>query len=381
MTCSRCGTVLPEGSSVCPVCGNQNDAPYVPKHAAPNGAAQPQQNNMFICPNCGRPVPQGSAFCGTCGQRFAAPKAPAKKNYSAAAKKTKLWIPAAAAVALILVVALVIGMFSSLGGPLLKIGSAAKKTVDAGNFTADFEAEVDGEGVEGTLYADINVKKRTVSMYITLEMDGDEVIVGIYDGYAFIHYDGYYYSYSDCVDIEDQLDEIFDAYEESGKKDMSELLEDLEELIYNMTWEELSDYVDMDVLEKCLKTYAKAASKEKWLKQNMGFSQSKKSGETLYTFEPELSEFLLASLPYFEEAFEDADMYEELMEDLEDYGDDLDDEFAMEVTIGVKSGYLSSMSGTVEVDGDEMEFTVKIYDVNKTKLDEAELADLLDDAK
>lgn len=417
MNCPKCGIEIAVAGSFCPACGAKLNEPapaqpaadYVPKHAAPDPArpSAPTQIPVWdnvqhsapaaahekpaapaggkACPNCGNPVAEGVAFCGSCGYRFRAQKPSVKhdprRRFSASAKNTKLWIPVAAGVALLLVVALVIGILSMAGGPLVKIGAAAAKTVKAGNFTAEYSVEVDGTEVEGTVFADIDVKQRTVSMYTVVENDYGDMTLGIYDGQVFMLADMGGYTYGDCEDIEDVLDEIFDAYEEAGSSDLGELLEQLDELMYDYAGEELSDYVDLEELEKCLVAFGKAANKEKWLEANAGYSKSKVKGETLYTFEPSTYDLLVASLPYFETAFEDSDVYDELMEALEEAEDYLDDEAAIEYTIGVKSGYLSSMIITVEIDGEELEAAVKIYDVNKTKLDEKELQDMLDEAE
>lgn len=431
--CPKCGTKAPEAAPVRPAMSSaftaagdlsgdpapREDKVYVPRHASPEPArptAVPvwtgversvpadtsfAETELLVepgpaakpavgktCPRCAHPVAETSAFCGTCGYRFAAPAAPAapvrrerSKKYSAPAAKNKVWIPIVAGVALLLVAALVIGLLSIAGGPLVKIGSAVRKTVKAGNFTADYAVEIDGMDVEGLLYADIDVKQRTVMMHTVIEMDGMEVTLAIYDGYMIgvASYGGYNsYMYQD---IEDQLDEIFDAYEESEDKDLSEVLEQLNDLMYEYSRQDLTDYLDFDELETSLVKFAKAANREKWLKANAGYSKSGKSGETLYTFAPSPYTFLSAFLPYFETVFEDEDIYEDMMDSLDDIGDEMDDLLELECTIGVKSGYLSSISGYMDMNGDEVEFTVRIYDVNKTKLDEDELEDLLSDAK
>lgn len=410
MLCPKCGAGVSGSGTFCPACGTKIEAPvqpepvYVPKHAAPEPArpsavtppvwdsvqysapaAEPVRSHGRSCPNCGRPAEEGIAFCGGCGYRFAAPAQPSQprkeKKYSAVAKSSKVWVSIVSAVALLLVAALVIGILSMAGGPLVKIGSAVQKTVKAGNFTADYEVEIDGQSVEGTMYADIDTKDRTVSMYTVIESGYMELTFGIYDGYLFMltSYSGYSYGYAQ--DIEDALDEIFDAYEESGSGDTAELLEQINDLVYEYTGEELSDYFDLDELDVCMKAFAREASKEKWLKTNLGYEKTKKNGETLYTFVPNLYDFLMVSLPYFEDAFEDSDMYDDLMDSLEDMEDYLDDDVEMEYTIGVKSGYISSANIVMDMDGDEVEISVKIYDVNKTKLDEADLADLLEEAE
>lgn len=421
MICPKCGTKVGNDGMFCPECGTKlvaerppvEAAPvpqpaenYVPKHAAaePVRPAAPQipvwdsvQRNEpastapaapaagKTCPNCGASGAEGIAFCGNCGYRFSAPKAPARpaprKRYSASAKKPKIWVPIAAGVALVLVVALVIGILSIAGGPLVKIGAAAQKTMKSGNFTAEYAVEVDGEDIEGILYADIDVKNRTVSMYTIIENGSMDMTYGIYDGTMFYLADFGSFVTGDTQDIEDVLDEIFDAYEEAGSNDLGELLDQLDELVYDYAGEELSDYLDFEELEKCLVKFGKAANKEKWLKANAGFSKTRKSGETLYTFAPGIYDLLVATLPYFETAFEDSDLYEDLMDSLEDSEDYLDDEASVEYTIGVKSGYLSSISVVMDIDGTEVEISLKLYDVNKTKLEESELQDMLDEAE
>lgn len=418
MICPKCGVNVVAEAAFCPECGAklgeaapvQPVADYVPKHASPAPARpsvpgqvpvwdsvqqseqaahapnqKPTASAGGTCPNCGKPVAEGVAFCGSCGHRFGAAKAPVKhdprRRYSAPAKNTKLWIPIAAGVALLLVVAMVIGILSIAGGPLVKIGAAAQKTMKAGNFTAEFTVEVDGTEVEGIMYADIDAKNRTVSMYTVLENSGAEITIGIYDEQLFTLYKMSGYAFGQTQDIEDALDEIFDAYEETGSGDIGELLEKLDELMYEYSGEELSDYLDFDELETCLVKFGKAANKEKWLKENAGYSKTKEKGETLYTFAPSAYDLLMASLPYFETAFEDSDLYEDMMDSMEEMEDYLDDEAAMEYTIGVKSGYLSSIMVTLEIDGEEVEIGMKLYDVNKTKLDESELQDMLDEAE
>lgn len=356
----------------------------VPAHtpAAPTAPYGAQVRDANRCAGCGNPVVAGSAFCGSCGYRFGMPRDPgAKKTYGTPAKNTKLWVVFAAAAALILVVAAVILVLTLSGNPLVKIGSAVKKTVNAGNFTATYSVDVDGYETEGELFADIDVKNRTVTMYTVIEDGGATMTIGIYDEYVFTYYEYGGYSYGYAEDIGSELDDIFDAYEEAGGSDPGELLDRLDELMEDYTGDALSEYMDLAALEKCIKTYARAASKEKWLKSNAGYSRSKVAGETLYTFKPELYDFLMASLPYFESAFEDSDDYEILMEALEDGEDYLDDGMDMEYTIGVRSGYLSSVCFTVEIDGEEVEVTVDIYNVNKTTIDISELEDMLDAAR
>ena len=419
MICSKCGANIPDDANVCPACGAPKVAEtpvqpvantaYVPKHASPDPAyrsaplwdsvqtsapvSEPARPAGSVCPRCGKPVQNGIAFCGGCGYRLTAPvsqapaaapaapvRQPRKTGYSAPAKSTKLWIPIAAGVALFLVVAIVISLFASAGGPMVKIGSAVKKTVNSGNFTADYELEIEGESAEGTIFVDVDVKNREVAMYTYIEVDGVDITWGIYEGTMFMLADyGYTYGYTE--DIQDALDEIFDIYEETGTNNTAELLEQINDLMDEYMGEELSDYVDLKVLEKSLKEFVKDASKKKWLEENLGYSRSKEKGEILHTFTPVVYDFLMATLPYFEDCFEDSEIYENLLEELEDVEDYLGDNVEMELTIGVKSGYLSSVEALVEIEGEELEMYLEVYDVNKTRLNADEMEEMIEEAE
>lgn len=375
--------------------------PYVPRHASQESVAatpsvwdsvnasaaptpKPAAPTGTVCPSCGAAGKPDSAFCERCGQRLqAAAPAPSAARPAVTAPRTERPVrsrPASApaktrnlmpfilgGVALIVVVALVIGILSLTGGPLVKIGSAAQKTVKSGNFTVDLSMDAGYDSAEATIYVDMDVKARELTLYA--EVEGEQL--GIYDGYFFFKYGEYGYA----EDISDELDDAFEAYEASTDKDIGVLIEELNELMDD----ELEDFFDLDELEPCVTKFIKAANSESWLKKNAGLTTSKKDGATLYTFAPDFVKLMLATMPYFEKAFLDEDDYDDAMESLEDEDTGLED-VEMELTVGVKSGYLSTIGLYFDPGaGSDMEVSVEIYDVNKTKLDIDELEDILDD--
>lgn len=349
----------------------------------------------MFCPQCGAKIADGGRFCPACGTPVTpnaviagdpAPYSdpwtdqmePARPQYSAPQKHTGRG-PLIAAVALVLVVVMVAAIIiSSLaGGPMVKIASALQKTVDKGNLTAEFEISLDGESVEGIAMVDIDREERKVLLYCELEADGMEYVYGIYDGYMVMMVEYYGETYYDCEDISDELDEMFDAYEENTEEfDMQELLDTLDE----GSGGELSDIFDFDELETCLTAYAKKLNSESWLKENAGYSKSSKNGVTFYTFEPSLYDFAEASLPFLESAFEDSDDYDDMMDELEDSEDYMED-YEIVISIGLRSGCLSELKAEFDMDGDVLEISGQITDIGKTQIDVELLEEMLDEAQ
>lgn len=412
MQCTFCGIKIPDGG-FCPACGRKAGASaswpqnsLSSEFAGTNGlnsqsnrqsaavppagdtaySRQPRPAGKF-CPDCGTNVAADAQFCGGCGHRFASSPAPAKKAPPAGGGKkfSSFQMPAKGApilagIAIVLVIVLIVGICTSwlgLTGPLMKIGSAVEKTVKKGNFTAEFEFDVEGDSAEGLIMMNVDYKKRDLTVYMELEVDGTDSVFGIYDESMFMRMDygsGSYYNY---MDISDYLDGIFDAYEENSEEiDIQELLDQLDDQMDG----ELSEVFDFKQLEKCLNTYVKELNSASWLKDNAGYSKESKSGVTYYNFKPDSYDFTVASLPFFEKAFEDPDVYEDVMDEIEDVEEYFDD-VVIEFSIGVKSGYLAALNGEAEIDGDNLEFAISIYDVGETTIDTAELEDLMEEAE
>lgn len=384
MNCKVCGSEIPDGSSFCRVCG-------APAEAAPT-YAPPVQQSSLRCGVCGNSITPGTKFCNVCGNpsvpaepaapSYAAPAAPAapavpkgagvkeKLNQVLSfAKEPKNRTPlmiALGAIALILVVALLIGSVS--GGPAAAMSKAVKKTIIGGNFTAEFEIEYMGNKVTGTAMVNMNVKKHTITALVEMKMDGEKLVAGIYEEEAFLYYPEY--KSGSVMDIGSELDDIFEKYEEVKDLDLESILE----LIKDMTGNDLEDYIDVKAAEKGIKKLGAKFNSKSWLKENAGYETEKKNGATIHVFEPDMYDLLMASVGFFEDAIEDYDDVVDTLEDGEDYLSDID----VTVEIGIKSNKLTlinlELMNTVEI-------SVEFSDVGKTKIDVEELQDYIDDCE
>lgn len=287
----------------------------------------------------------------------------------------------AIALALVLIAGAVFGILAIVGnGPAAAIGKGLQKTLKSETFNFDITVEADGESMNFVGTIEFNPEEYVLNMYMEGESSESDstITMCLYDG-KFCGYtsdDGdKWYTYTE-ID-EDILEEFFDAYLENAdsklsKKDLVEALEELDDMADG----ELSEVVDLEIMADCIMDYAASLNNKKWLKENAGFSQEKKNGTTYYIFEPDLHDFAEASLSFFEEAFEDEDVYEDGMDALEDSLSDLDD-ISLEITFGVKSGYLSYFMLDVE----EVVIEAAFSEFGKAELDYDELDDLLSECE
>ncbi|MBQ9148932.1 MAG: zinc-ribbon domain-containing protein [Oscillospiraceae bacterium] len=414
MKCSTCGAQLPENSTFCVECGARVEAkagnggsffsnagdlggePSAPvasvwdtyHQAAPAAEQPPVQQPPRKCPGCGAVLADGDMFCVNCGldlrsgqkpaaeRRAPQPKTPAPAVRTKVTKSSRGMLIGIGAGALALILLVVIigaatGWFG-LVGPGAQMLSAAEKTLKKGNFTVEFEMS-DGYGdYEGTALVDIDVKKREVQLYMEMDSDGDEMIIAIYDGYLLTHYVDYDYYYAEKISSE--LDDIFDAYESARSGDREEIADMLEDM--GLDEDDVEDYMDLEELEKSIRNLVKKLNNKSWLQDNAGYSTRKDAGATIHSLEPDVEDLLIAVLEILEPAFQDEDDYEDAVDEVE-YIDDVD----VLVEIGIKSGYLVSVDMEYADDWDEMELHAAFTEIGKTKIDEAELEELLDECK
>lgn len=286
----------------------------------------------------------------------------------------------AVALALVLVVGAVFGIMAIVGnGPAAAIGKGLQKTLKSETFDFDITVEVEGETANFVGTIEFNPEEYVLNLYMDGTYTGADstITMCLYDGqfFGYTSEDGEkWYTYTE-ID-EDILEEFFDAYLENADSKLSkeDLVEALEEMD-DMTDGELSEFVDLEIMADCIMDYAAALNNKKWLKENAGFSQEKEDGTTYYIFEPDLQDFTEASLAFFEEAFEDEDVYEDGMDAIEESLSDLDD-FNLEITFGVKSGYLSYFMMSAAMDSEEVVLEAIFSEFGKTELDYDELDDL-----
>lgn len=339
----------------------------------------------MFCPQCGSKVQDGGRFCPNCGaaltsagkaapmqtdarpmQTFSSPAVPKKHN------------ALIAIVAVVLVIAvLVVGVSAVIGSsPFSKIASAAQKLEKAGNATIYLTMDVDNMQTELSMQVDFDLDKRDITAYGTMSAYGSEVILAIYDGYVITGMEFAGQGYYSCEDISSELDKMYDAYEQGeSSSNVRELLDLLDDNFYG----ELYDVFDPDALESCANRYAKSLLKESWLEENAGYTSSKEDGTTYYTFEPNLYDFVCASMPFFEKAFIDVDDYANVMDEMDDLKSELNMSL-LSISFGVRSGYLSNLDFEMDIDGEECSVHAQITEIGKTKFDEEKLADMLESA-
>ena len=355
MRCTNCGAELGEGNSFCTYCGAQQSAPV--------GYDAGYNSN-----------PYG-------GDVYVPPITPKKKK-----SKSPLGLMIAAGVAGLLVITIILGLCTNwfgLYGPISRIAVAGNNTVKKGNFTLEMTTETEGGNEAETLIQmDIDLKKRTLTMLV--ESEGTDYwtnlnytsYIAIYDGYAIegkVYEDGR--ETFSKQDISDDIEKIFDAYEDAKDLNWDDLLETIEE----ETDLDLTDYIDIKAFKKCVKQYGRKLNNNKWLKENAGYSKSKKNGVTFYEFEPNNYKFLKSSLEFFQPAFEDEDDYDTIMDGLKGIKSDLN-KVDLELAFGVKGNKLVEINAKVDVNGAEVEVSMEFKNIGKTTLDEDFLESMLDKA-
>lgn len=331
------------------------------------------------CPNCGAEVPEGVKFCSQCSTSLtspapaaepAAPVAPAPEAAPQPASKPKLQpkklIPIAAIAAAVVVVMVLISL---LGGsnPV----KAAANLLEVGNFTAVIRA--DSERIN--LQVDIDYKTETLTVYA--EQNGD-FLFAIYDGYCIVeNYDYWdYETYYHAEDFSQQIQDFFDSLDSSETISTDELTEALEDML----GEDAQYYLDMEQLEKCLKDYGKKFTSKRWLEKNAGYSVYREDGVKFYCLEPDLYDFLTASLAVFEKAFVDDYDYDMVLEELDAMRDELS-ELELSFALGVKGKYLTSCEIIVDEGYGPERMKITFRDIGDTEIDTQQLETILSGAQ
>lgn len=368
MKCANCGREFDFGK-FCPSCGTPAPDASNPQNSLGNFDEQPvfTGSYSYTAPEAEEPKPVEPK------PTYHAPIAPA-----APVKRKPSRGLLAAVLAIVLIAGAVLGVLAlGSNGPADKIGKGAMKVLNSKTFNIDITVSQGSNSATVSGTVEFNPKESILNYYIEAvnKATDEKVITGAYDGQVFTinqYEDGdKWYSYGEMD--EDGMEEFFEYYLEysdsdlNKKKDVLLILEEIDDLSDG----ELSDIADLEVLAECITEYVGAHNDKKWLEENAGFSQEKKDGTTYYTYEPNLYEFCEVSLPFFEEAFEDDDIYDEGMDAIKDSRSDLK-AINLEITFGVKSGYLTEI--LMDVEGVEIE--VIFSEFGKAELDYDELEDL-----
>ncbi len=392
MKCTNCAKEFQTGK-FCPNCGTPapNDEFFQSSLASAPGAA-PAEPIQPVLPRPSAPVGTYAPTARPAAPVSHAPIAPMMP------KKRRAW--PIAVIALVLIVALVVGALTIIKtGPLNTIVSAAKKNLDSGSFTMEFSIKSGSTRLTYFFQVQFDPEEEILNFYGEMSYPGGErMTVVIYDGYGCTKQergDEVYYSYGEIEldelfeayqEYSDEVDGIFDAYSmSSDAKDILFLLEEFDDATDG--W--LGDQMDLEVLTECLQAYQRSMNDKSWLKKNAGFTQTKEDGATIYTYEPELRDFMEESLIFFEDSFEHSRDYDTCMDWLDEEDDFLNDLDPM-VRIGVKGGYLTFVELTFAIetitgydeDGEyewgwtDMSLEVAFTDIGKTELDLEELEDM-----
>jgi hypothetical protein len=254
-------------------------------------------------------------------------------------------------------------------------------TTVSGSFTMEINISDGHNSQDYLIMMEFDPEEEILNLYMETEYtDGSSDVLGIYDGYAFEKYvvegDGIeYYNYSD---ISDGLDDFFAFYREntdafdrvfdpfrvpSDREDLLLILENFDDV----TDGEFSDAVDLEILADCMLEYFAQLNDESWLAEFAGYQED-------YLFEPDLYDFFTESMPYFEEAFEDEDLYDEIYADMRDARNDLR-EVELTLECALKSGDMAEF----RMDNGYAEMVITVYDVGKTEIDLDELDSLLEE--
>jgi hypothetical protein len=405
MNCKYCGSELLEGSLFCPSCGSPVEPAAVepavpaPEQVSPaateqavtfiptfadnppqvppvNSAAQP----MIFCGHCGNQVPANASVCTACGLPpttvVTPPPAPKKKK-----SHLGLWI--FAAIASILVIAVIAGLCTNwfgFYGPGTQISIAAENTLKAGNFTIDLSMSTESDSaysdgaqkIDGTIKVIINAEDRELMLQAEIESGADPITLAIYNKHLIFGSKDYFMK----QDISEALEEFFDSYEATADMDWEELLESIDEDLYD----EISDVINFNDLEKCLSAYNRKLNNTKWLKENAGYSFSMEDGVRLHQFKPKNYKFINASLECFEAAFIDEDDYEDLQDQMKDNRSQINS-VDIELIVGIKSNKLTSLGCDLEYKKNSINLELEFDKIGETEIDEDELKLLLDKAR
>ncbi len=358
MNCKLCGGPLREGADFCHNCGSkiQRD----PDTWAPDA----WQEQKRFCPNCGQLLPEDVRQCPNCSSQEAAP-APKKR-------KGLVWILVAAASAILVLGIVIAGLLTDwfgLNGPMAQIGRAAQKTARAESMTVDYEIEISGMTMEGRIDLVLDLENRNImalgDMTIALLGQTAEGQLALYEDQLIIVTEGRY-SYQD---MSQQMEAIYDAYEEDREVDWQEVLETL-------LGEETAEMLDGEEFGRCLASFsAQKLNNRSWLRENAGYSLEKEDDLKSHCFQVNAYEFLEVSLPSFADAFRDEENYEEALDSLEEREDDLDQD--MEIVMGIRSGYLAILEYEVE----ELVIKLELEEFNRTQVDEDTLEEMLEKAQ
>lgn len=255
-------------------------------------------------------------------------------------------------------------------------GKTFTVTVD-GKMT-DYYADVENlpQGTISTISGDLKIaldmEEKQLSMYGQAITDGEMVTAVVHDGWAvFFDYTTDEYSKSD---VSEELNKLFEDNEEDF---------DLTQILSEEDLELVGEVLD---LEKALELLKEKFSDPEQLKEAFNYSTTVEGATVIHTFRPDLFALLCEALGSLEDAFEDEDIYEEIMDELEDMQDEVDDGDVVlqtELTLTQTGDIITKLDlNIIKIyDGveNDIDLSVTISDIGTTELDLEMLDEILDE--
>ena len=393
MVCPNCHTEFADESKFCTVCGSaleQIPAPEEPPVIAPEVVAPAEEAPTEVLESAEPPAEVEEPAVSE-------PAEPIPEPVAQKPKKKKAGLLFGILAAVVAVVVLIFGAFKLVGGfggngPTTKIARATAKTLGSESFTVDFTIETIEDGddvytVTATLQVAVDYKNKTVMAYGEAESSDDEVSqIAIYDGYLINAYeDGTYY----YTDISEEINEFFLGVEkgEQVTKEFNKRKPDYKKIVGILTghesdYEEAEEYIEFEELKPSAKALIKQLNKKQWLKDELGYSTKQKGLMKVHTFEVDSLDFLEDLIPLVKPAFADKDTYSDLEDVVEEAADDLNSDFYVEASFGIRSNKLRMCEVLIQpYEDEEVYMHCEFSKLGRTKLDEEKLAKMLKKAK
>ena len=261
------------------------------------------------------------------------------------------------------------------------------KALEAGNLTITIDggAEMTEETVPGLVagyYSPINgqlqilfdAEAKELTVYGKVMSDYEIQTVVVYDGWSVSG--GYYMDGWYKEDISEDLEMLFT---QSDSDSLKELLGDLPEEELEM----IGEVIDLEKLMELLETLAtEKFADEQWIKDTFGYTVTTENGATVHTFDLDLIAILKMLFEHMEEAFVDPEVYEELMEMLEDgltELENLDFKLKMIQTGDMITGFALEFEGEVDGEYGKAEITVTISEIGTTTIDTEMLEKIIEE--
>lgn len=379
MTCKLCGAELPDDTMFCAQC---------------SAKIEKEPDPQVRCGNCGCILQPGMKFCPICGTTAAVPISAAGTDAvpsfhgepsPSAPKNRKLpliiGLIAIVAVIAVVIVGLVTDWFGLAAPKPDREEDPEEEQLDFfldDNFTLEFEMDLDGETLEVSAMVELDWDNDDLTVYANAELDGSDYILAIYEG-NLILWDNEYETGYVTAQYADMIELYMKGFQEiirdkdSVHSFWKNLIQSLVCPFFNIS--DISLIVAPDDFDDAIWDMIKLVPTEDWLEKNAGYSTSRSGKLTLHTFEPDLYELLKALLAIYEDCI-DPDIFNAVSYGLEDNRIDLRN-IDVFLEVGMKSGKLTSLECEIGASWNEVELFLEVTKSGKTKIDTAEIEDLI----